>query len=270
MGSKIQEQMEVKLLQPWSTFVLATTLPPLIFDKMIRITDEIVENRESATQHGHKLAGQIEDEFTIDLEILDREELLGFFLDVTKNFITQAWIQRFGGNDAAQKDVLSEEFLTQLVSMWMVSQKDNEYNPMHVHGDCHISAVMYLKIPEYLPTRKSNKLISQYDDESFSFIDGSIMFTNNKSTDNIWADSTLQIQPQPGDLFIFPATQQHQVYPFRTADGKGERRSVSFNASFTTKREQEYLERQRKDQSYRENFVIGSGSIYSVGSSENI
>ena len=44
-------------------------------------------------------------------------------------------------------------------------------------------------------------------------------------------------QPQVGDFFIFPAQQSHFVYPFRTADGKGERRSVSFNAIFSTERE---------------------------------
>ena len=42
-------------------------------------------------------------------------------------------------------------------------------------------------------------------------------------------EGVLTINPQPGDFFIFPAEQYHMVYPFRTADGKGERRSVSFN-----------------------------------------
>ena len=116
-----------------------------------------------------------------------------------------------------------------LTSMWMVSQKDHEYNPVHVHTKCDMSAVMYLKIPEYLPARKSHRI-----DE-----DGIITFTNNSSTDKIWADPNLQIIPQVGDFFIFPATQRHQVYPFRTADGKGERRSVSFNVEFLSKTEHE-------------------------------
>jgi len=33
------------------------------------------------------------------------------------------------------------------------------------------------------------------------------------------------------------------VYPFRTADGKGERRSVSFNAVFSSKAEQDKKEK---------------------------
>ena len=48
-----------------------------------------------------------------------------------------------------------------------------------------------------------------------------------------------------GDFFVFPASLQHQVYPFRTPDGKGERRSVSFNAEFTSKSEQDYFKKQQ-------------------------
>ena len=83
---------------------------------------------------------------------------------------------------------------------------------------------MYLKIPEFLPDRKSH-------DKT----DGKISFTNNASRDPMWGSPAFAILPKPGDFYIFPATQIHQVYPFRTADGKGERRSVSFNTLFTSK-----------------------------------
>ena len=51
-----------------------------------------------------------------------------------------------------------------------------------------------------------------------------------------------------GDFFIFPSSQQHWVYPFRTPDGKGERRSVSFNAVFSSKTEQERLKKEQEEQ----------------------
>ena len=37
------------------------------------------------------------------------------------------------------------------------------------------------------------------------------------------------------------------VYPFRTPDGKGERRSVSFNVIFSSKTEQEQLKKQEDE-----------------------
>ena len=87
---------------------------------------------------------------------------------------------------------------------------------------------MYLKIPEYLPSRKSHR-----ND------DGAICFVNNAARDTTRGVPSMKLQPKVGDFLIFPASQQHLVYPFRTADGKGERRSVSFNAVFSSKNMQE-------------------------------
>ena len=128
-----------------------------------------------------------------------------------------------------------------MTSIWMVSQKDNEYNPCHTHTRCTISAVMYLKIPEYLPSRKVYQ-----DLQSGGNYEGAITFTNNASKDLMWGIPTMTISPQVGDLFIFPASQLHQVYPFRTLDGKGERRSVSFNALHSSKSEQLKKQQQEK------------------------
>jgi len=223
-------ELRCELLQPWSTFVMKTQLPPPILKKMIKITDEIIDNKESAVSYGDKLAGQIEDEFLIEEEILERENLMGFFLDVCKTYVVQAFCQ---SQPYKKEEVLKEIWSTQMTKMYMVSQKDNEYNPIHIHSHgCHLSTVMYLKIPKYLPNRKLNKI---QDD------DGAIIFTNNSSTDKIWGDPTLQIQPCVGDFLIFPASQIHQVYPFRTTDGKGERRSVSFNAIFSSMSDQERM-----------------------------
>jgi hypothetical protein len=209
-------KMEFELLQPWSTFVMKTKLPPPILKKMIRITDEIVA--DNAHEIDNPGAGQLKDQFLIKFEILEREELMEFFLDVCKNYVIQAFCQ-------AQPDdkemILKDHWTTHLTSMWGNSQKDNEYFPVHVHSNCALSASMYLKIPEYLPSRRNE---INYD--------GAVTFENNTSQDHIWASTPMMLQPKVGDFFIFPASQQHQVYPFRTPDGKSERRSVSFNAGF--------------------------------------
>ena len=223
-------EMQAEFLQPWSTFVLKTKLPPPILEEMIRISDEIVENKESATSWGHELAGQIEDEFLIEPKILE-SKIMGFFSNVCRTYIVQAYCQH---SPFKKEEYLKEKWIIEMTGMWIISQKDNEYNPIHVH-DGHLSSVMYLKIPEYLPARKSHRL-----DE-----DGIITFTNNSSTDKIWADPNLQIIPQVGDFFIFPATQRHQVYPFRTADGKGERRSISFNVVYSSETEQDNLRKKK-------------------------
>ena len=218
-------QMHVEIFQPWSTFVMKTQLPPPILEKMLKISDEIVANAETAQSWGKNLAGQIKDELFIKHEILEREDLMAFFLDVSRQFVIQQTLQM---NPLNREETLNDEWYTQMLSMWIISQKDNEYNPVHVHTECHMSTVMYLKIPEYLPSRKSHR-----ND------DGAISFLNNAARDTTWGAPSMTLQPKVGDFFIFPASQQHLVYPFRTADGKGERRSVSFNVVFSSKNMQE-------------------------------
>ena len=209
-------------------------LPPEILEKMIRITDEIVENRAGS---GDDIgAGQIKDQFWIELKIL-KEKVLEYFLDVCNNYVMQAQCQSF----PSKKELFAkEEWFSHMLSMWINSQKDHEYLPYHIHNNCAISAVMYLKIPEYLPSRKSNT--DEWGHELSD--DGVISFTGNSSKDHIWGSPTFHIQPQVGDFYIFSASQQHCAYPFRTSDGKGERRSVSFNAIFSSKTEQDILKKQ--------------------------
>jgi len=226
-------QMHFELLQPWSTFVMKTQLPPPILEKMIRITDKIVDNAENEKSHGQHLAGQIKDELWVDHEILEREKVMDFFLNVARNYVIQAFCQNEPLN---RQTILAEEWYTQMLSMWIISQKDNEYNPCHVHTECDLSTVMYLKIPEYLPSRKSHRKD-----------DGAITFSGPAGKDQRWGTPTITYQPQVGDFFIFPASQQHWVYPFRTPDGKGERRSVSFNVIFSSKTEQEQLKKQEEE-----------------------
>ena len=227
-------EMQCEYFQPWSTFVMVTKLSPPIIEKMIKITDEILTPDSKMNWYGQRIepeesggGTQMKDEFHIDLKILEQEEIMGFFLGVTRQYVIQQWLQQ---NPLIKEEILSKEWNTKLLSMWMVSQKDNEYNPIHTHEHCHLSTVMYLKIPEYLPSRKTNR------NE-----DGCIVFTNNVARDVFWGVPTITLKPQVGDFFIFPASQQHFVYPFRSPDGKGERRSVSFNAGFSTKTEQELI-----------------------------
>ena len=96
---------------------------------------------------------------------------------------------------------------------------------MHIHTECTISAVMYIKVPKMLPCRKEHRPND----------DGSILFTSNASRDVDFSQSVITIPPQVGDFFIFGAKQQHAVYPYRCEEGDPERRSISFNAVFQSK-----------------------------------
>jgi hypothetical protein len=246
--------MTAEFLQPWSTFVMKTVLPPIVLEKMIKITDDIIEkqkivarspdqrygtdpdNRSRASIYDvtweRSGSGQMNDEFSVEPSILEGENILGFFSEAVRHFVIQQTLQ-VNPYEEDRKNILDDEWYTQIKDMWTVSQKDNEYQPMHMHPNAPVAAVMYLKIPDFLPSRNPTR------NE-----DGTITFINNVGKDQVWGTPFMTLHPEVGDFFIFPSSQLHLVYPFRTADGMGERRSVSFNAHFSNKSEQEQIKQQ--------------------------
>ena len=128
---------------------------------------------------------------------------------------SEKYLTKYAEEDRPQ--VLADEinFDFQLTSAWFNDQKDNEYNPMHVHLG-NLSGILYLQIPEYLPPRRT-----------LSPFDGLIEFRVGKVSP--YSSHDLPILPEPGDIFLFESDMNHCVYPFRTPDGKGVRRSLSFN-----------------------------------------
>ena len=215
-----QHQMEMRLLQPWSVPVLQIKLPSEVLDTMIAISDDVIADKESIN-HGEYLAGQIDTELRVSHEMLVDAGIMNFFHEVCVHYIKTAKSQQYPQSIDL---VHAEKYFVQMLTMWVVSQQPNEYNPIHIHTECQLSCVMYLKVPKFEPSKKSHRDID----------DGSITFISNASTDNEFTSPTLTLRPSAGDFFIFSAKQLHTVYPYRCTKGDPERRSISFNAIFET------------------------------------
>ena len=215
--------MDVQLIQPWSVPVFKTILPPDVLQTMIEISDQVLADKETKS-HGEYLAGQIDTELLVEHNLLEQTGVMGFFLGAVRQFIIQCKMQQMPDK---RDEIQREEWLTQMLTMWIISQQPGEYNPMHIHTQCQISTVMYLKVPKMLPSRKEHR---PHDD-------GSILFTNSASRDLDLSVSHIAIPPQVGEFYIFGAQQQHAVYPYRCKEGQEdvERRSISFNAVFQSK-----------------------------------
>lgn len=215
-----------RLLQPWSTPVLFSQLTGDVLDKMLLLTDEILESRIGKS-HRKSLAGQIEQETKLDPGLLHEHGLKGYFSNMIETYAKAALSQK---NPDSAASISDDSYLTEIRDMWIVSQKPGEYNPLHYHSGCHISAVMYLKVPEMVPSRK----FDLGKDE-----DGAIIFTGPPSADFTFTKQTFTAKPRVGDIFLFAANQYHGVYPFRVKEEEIniERRSVSFNAIFQSRRD---------------------------------
>ena len=57
--------------------------------------------------------------------------------------------------------------------MWFVKQKPGEYNPVHIHTNCKVSAIAYLKHQKQVKAPRKKHYKS----------DGKVSFTNNTGND---------------------------------------------------------------------------------------
>ena len=236
-------QIQSEVMQPWSDVLMKVKLPQMIVDAMLDITDQVLQDPDRKNW-GDNLAGQIADEPLIPHELMVNYKIgkegsvFGFFMDIVGKYVQHCMAQGATSIDAYM--IKDKEWLTQMKSCWIISQWEGEYNPIHIHTECSMSTVMYLKVPKFLPSVKPDR-----DD------DGNIMFIGGAGSGSGLTRNLMKIKPKVGDFFIFPNHLQHTVYPFRT-DGDFERRSVSFNVDWIAKSEfdkqQEMMRQQQQQQ----------------------
>ena len=219
--NKLEEKYEMSyhLHTPWADILLQTTLPPIVLEKMIVISDKVLADSKRINW-GNNLAGQIKEEPLITPELLQNDNLIDFFGNAIIEYVHQCNLQKTSADHAARIESAKEKEYNNvnIESMWIVEQQPGEYNPIHIHTNCDISTVMYLKVPIFLDSEKPERS----DDGATYFIGDAGACSNLKH-------NMIKIIPKPGQLFIFPSHMIHTVYPYKTNDNFA-RRSVSFNA----------------------------------------
>ena len=200
---------DFKLIKPFGPHVAMIQAPSDILEKMIKLTDEILEDK-NRVDWGGNLVGQVAEEPWVSNEQLEELGLLKYFNGLLYNYV---W------NSLSQDGVEVEKLQVALDHMWIVSQYENEYNPVHFHTYCDMSSVMWLKIPEWgkrenLPAYKTQR-------------DGNIEFIYKTACPGAMERGSMSFSPEPGSMVLFPSNLLHTVYPFQ---GSGERRSVAFNS----------------------------------------
>ena len=117
-------------------------------------------------------------------------------------------------------------FEAMINSAWIVSQYANEYNPLHNHTGCDISAVIYLKVPDVKGRRNlESKQGKEDNDGNIAFVHSAVGHRNH----DVLEKGVMNLSPASGLLVMFPSYLIHTVYPFI---GEGERRCLPFNAVY--------------------------------------
>ena len=167
--------------------------------------------KASKKKFNDHLAGRIDKEFKINLE---KNKWIREYLN---NYVVK-WLKgyaNFGCNLMARNPVSFN-----INSMWINIMKKGEYNPMHVHQECHLSFVIYLKTP-HKSLKKDNYLVNpQGTNGRTNFFYGEGSWTNI---------SHRVLYPYENMMVIFPANLAHSVDAY---EKPGERISVAGNVWF--------------------------------------
>ena len=195
----------IQLLKPFGPFIFKVKIPDKIINDLNNYIDTIVknENKSKELDHGHKLIGDVTQEFKLEYELSKKIGWVNFLASCVSEAIltiTKKKITKFS-----------------LINSWVVRQFENEYNPVHHHTG-HISGAGFLKLPKsfggYIQKKEKD-----YLGGTLNLIHGSRQFLSN---------SVYTIKPEIGDFYFFPHYLMHSVYPFKGTSE--ERRSISFNA----------------------------------------
>ena len=219
MTEQIQSHpTDFRVEKHFGPFFASCMLPQDATDALIKMSDELLSNKLSES-HGQSLAGVIDKEIKVyksDMEKAGVDQLI------------ESCVRSYVVHCAKNHGFFNEThiFESMINSAWIVSQYANEYNPMHNHTGCDISAVIYLKCPD---VRGRRNLESKTGKEDF---DGNIAFVHsamgNRNHD-VLEKGVMNISPTSGLLVMFPSYLIHTVYPFI---GEGERRCLPFNAVY--------------------------------------
>jgi len=160
-------------------------------------------HKEKLNSFGPRLAGRLdsEKEFT---HLLGETSISKYIVDCMNDYM----------DTLSKVNLLKEKKPLKILSCWVNDMKEGEYNPPHTHHNNEgWSTVLFLKVPEFINDAK----------DPHKFKDGQLGFLG------VWGDTCTWMEPKVGQFYVFEASHQHCVMPFKPKI-KGEiRRSMSFN-----------------------------------------
>jgi uncharacterized protein (TIGR02466 family) len=119
---------------------------------------------------------------------------------------------------AMEAEIGTRAFTCRLaVTAWANANGDGDYNRHHTHAGNHWSGVYYVDLGEPDPEVVPNGAIEFLDPRPAVGV---------YDLPNVPTWSTWTVQPQPGEMLLFPSWLRHGVLPFR---GAGTRISLAFN-----------------------------------------
>ena len=222
---------------PWAQLLCCTEIPEDKLVKFMAVSNEVLDE-----SHGLGTKEVVPSSWEIPVEKFQKYDVLDYTMQMVQHYmetiLSNGNIKQY--MDTEISDGPHTQWNSRIVHAWVVSQKENDYLPVHAHSEMangyqnsKISAVLYLKVPKQLERKPDEASIKMGKD-------GQIAFTGMGDADPFMTTSLYNIQPTVGWFYLYPSTLNHQVYPFK---GEGERRSIAFNVDFISKEQLEKIQK---------------------------
>ena len=211
-----QDEYAFEYDNPFGPTIKRLKMSEDLLERWIKCTDEAITNKAPAND---TLVGEIEYEYKISHDLLKKYDVQNFLLGAVKDYVVYCLERTQYGDSKVIPDTKIH-----MGAFWVNSMYEGEYNPLHMHPGCTVSATLFVKVPEY-NERKSTGMKSRIGTGT---TDGRLELIHNCANSLTLESGTFRVHPKPGEVYIWPSTLLHTVYPFI---GKGERRSVAFNAT---------------------------------------
>jgi len=114
---------------------------------------------------------------------------------------------------------------TKSLTAWVNFMRAGEFNPPHTHVKCDFSSVLFTRVPQTLKEEHKNFQKEALNKEHRGGGGpGALQFFYGEKQPYVLTQ--VSAFPEEGDLYIFPSTLIHFVFPFKS---KGERISIGAN-----------------------------------------
>ena len=217
----------MKTYFPYGPAIGYAKLPDELVNDLNKDCDNIVKDKElSKTQDfSHALVGEVEQELLLSTDVMNkwgnwfgkqvREYVAAYFNQLT---IPNQNIFSVPIEEALQA---ANNLQINVQVAWYIRSFTGDYNPLHTHGNCELTCVGFLKVPDISGEQKNEKA---RNNNGVLEVMGSAGYSDLTFFEN----DRIGFTPEVGNWYLFPASLRHGVYPFK-ADG--ERRSISINMS---------------------------------------
>ena len=198
-------------------------LPKELVNDLNKGCDDIVKDEKLSKSQdwSQNLVGQVEQELLIPKNLVNKwGSWFGKQVsDYVSSYFEQLYIPQQNIFTVSKKRAVqaANNMQINVQSAWYVRSFDGDYNPIHTHGNCELTCVGYLKVPNLSNERKEGRVNN-----------GVLEVMSNAGSNDLtfFENDRIGFTPEVGNWYLFPANLRHSVYPFR---GDGERRSFSIN-----------------------------------------